>query len=93
MIVDVNGKKKPNQLGRDLFIFFLNPENGSFVPSNYICIINPEGVCFDTYATTREDLKKLCGAEGGSHTPDTNSCAALIMYDGWEIKEDYPLRL
>ncbi len=31
--VDVNGDKKPNTLGKDVFLFFIDPDKGALVPS------------------------------------------------------------
>ncbi len=80
VIVDINGQKKPNLVGRDIFYFrhYIHygtddhPVNGKFMPYGY--------------TWNRGDLvARGCGAEQ-SYT----LCAALIMKDGWQIADDYP---
>lgn len=88
IVVDLNGYKKPNRFGRDLFMFSISPEYG-LVPYGY------KGTCdmgnaYDTF--DREYLKSArrygCSKQAG----ETNGafCSALIITDGWEIREDYP---
>jgi prepilin-type N-terminal cleavage/methylation domain-containing protein len=36
---------------------------------------------------TRESLKQKCKVE------DVYYCSTLLMYDGWEVKDDYPIKL
>ena len=73
--IDINGQKKPNRLGRDVFRFDLWPEELFLKP------------CSDGH--TRE---QMLGA--GSYTCNKYSsghyCAAVIVLDGWQIKDDYP---
>jgi len=89
-VVDLNGLKKPNRFGRDAFYLCVDGENGKIVPlakNDSDVIAAPE--------RTREELKN-----GGSvdpqhyHCNSTNGrgiwCAALIIRDGWQIKDDYP---
>lgn len=76
VFVDINGKTKPNILGRDFFMFSFDSVNSmKIVPSGY--------------GLTREALKRFCGLHDGK-TYDYLYCTALIMHDGWEIKKDYP---
>lgn len=88
LLVDINGYKKPNRFGRDLFMFSISQEYG-LVPYGY------KGTCdmgnaYDTF--DREYLKSArrygCSKQAG----ETNGafCSALIITDGWEIREDYP---
>ena len=88
IVLDLNGYKKPNRFGRDLFIFSISQEYG-LVPYGY------KGTCdmgnaYDTF--DREYLKSawryVCSKQAG----ETNGafCSALIMTDGWEIRDDYP---
>ena len=82
ILVDINGDKKPNKNGRDIFMFnyyILDSDtnlNGKFLPNGfqydreYILSNNSTGCC----------NKNKYG----------NFCSALIMKDGWRIADDYP---
>ena len=85
--IDINGLKKPNMLGKDVFMYTYyifngtsSKRNGTFVPYGYKAnmpreeIINPDGS--PTWG---------CNKKGSGE-----SCAALIMFDGWQMSEDYP---
>ena len=79
-LFDINGYRNPNKIGRDLFMY---------------CIVSGVGVVPYTadgsnYESTniqlsRADLKRECNKSGTGLY-----CAALIMKDGWQIKNDYP---
>ena len=84
--VDINGKQKPNKLGRDLFIFtYYNNALRTF--SQYEA---------GTTIRKRQDVV----SEGTSGQCNKNArggvlgvgsyCSTLIEMDGWEIKDDYP---
>lgn len=77
IFVDINGKTKPNILGRDFFMFQLDSVNTMKV--------TPSG-----YGLKREELLEKCARHGGENVYDNLSCTGLIMNDGWEIKKDYP---
>ena len=78
MQIDLNGKQKPNMYGRDIFHIILNPSTTN---------ITMYGI-----GQTREDL--LDGARGCiekiGNFQSGEWCGALIQYDGWQIKDDYP---
>ena len=79
--VDINGDKKPNKFGRDIFQFYYriqspdNSINGKFYPTGY----NKE---------MREEL--LEGTNSCNKLQNGAYCTALIMKDGWRIADDYP---
>lgn len=84
--IDVNGLAKPNQLGRDTFLYFFSTEYGlrplgdRGTPSNW---------SYGTYT------RKKVGPKGSHAHSCTKSkqgywCAALIMQDGWTMSSDYP---
>ena len=84
---DVNGDKKPNEIGRDQFMFYLC----SF-PEYANCNTCISG--FSTYLyknSDRDYLLKWC-KEGNSNEKGY-FCTPLIALDGWEFKNDYPLKL
>jgi prepilin-type N-terminal cleavage/methylation domain-containing protein len=82
--VDINGKRGPNMVGKDVFqfIYYLDYWDtsihaiGKFAPRNFhysrALLTNPE----TSYACHR----------GGTG----ENCATLIMKDGWQIRDDYP---
>lgn len=82
--VDLNGFKKPNKYGRDIFSF----------------LITPDGVTYSRYNDTeRNDVTRtrkqlLNGPSAYSYQCNKQGrgmwCAGVIMMDGWEIKDDYP---
>ncbi len=78
MHIDINGQKKPNTYGKDIFHFDYtihdddNPHsNGKMMPAGY--------------DFSRNSLLNVCNKnENGRY------CTALIMKDGWKISDDYP---
>ncbi len=80
ILVDINGDKNPNEGGRDVFAFYLCKEGSSEFPKLYAYGNN--------YNRDRETLKSLC-LSNTFH----QSCTGLLEYDGWEFKDDYPIRL
>ena len=90
LYIDIDGPEKgENKLGIDTFDFMLTIGRGE--KSRYI----KNGV-FTTVCEqyTRDELLKKCSKEyDGTNcgaTGATSCCAALIMQDGWQIKDDYP---
>ena len=88
-LIDINGLKKPNVVGRDIFRFRLNINGGNSV-KNYA--LNPYGA--DRKLYYKNDL--INGNSNGGCNRDNSSiyagdtCAALIMYNNWDITKDYP---
>lgn len=93
--IDVDGSYHgANSLGKDLFMFiYLTPDRGyGYGPSGRMII--PHGAYDLDWSTnpgtlissrTRNQLKDNCKQNGTG-----KDCAALIMQDGWQIKDDYP---
>ena len=78
---DYNCMKGPNEYGKDVFDFIIRwykyYDQYTFKAGGYR-VLN---------MTTREELLNDCkNAQGNAR----GECAALIQYDGWEIKDDYP---
>ena len=71
VLVDINGPKNPNMLGKDVFKFIVNFDNST---------VRPE--CYDLSSSA---IAASCSKNGNGFC-----CAAKIMADGWEIKDDYP---
>ena len=78
IVIDTNGPKKPNVIGKDAFYFEITNESGLY-PYNYP----------DLKSASREDIINGTG-ELGCNATTQRSCTALIMKDGWQIKDDYP---
>ena len=81
--VDINGMN-PNIIGRDFFGFAVVKSNA------------PKVVPYGTYGTSDDPMTSMDrdSAKSGMYacTRDGRGmfCAALMMLDGWEIKNDYP---
>lgn len=78
LIIDINGTAAPNKSGYDIFCFLLNVSSGMYRKGFHP--IRPQNV------ENRNSLFSLCKSE-------PNYCAALIEYDGWIVKDDYPYNL
>ena len=93
--VDLNGTKKPNIIGKDIFTFLWYNTAGNGIKPGLFA----DGLCcYGKKNPTREDIisgeynnPKTNWTTGACSKNDTGvSCAALIQLDGWEIKDDYP---
>ena len=80
ILVDTNGFKKPNILGRDLFAFGITPSLG-LAPS--LKEVDREEAL--------SDKLHMC-SKSKSAVKSGYACSLVIMMDGWEIKSDYPWR-
>ncbi len=94
---DVNGEKGPNVGGRDIFRFsFLGSDDCDFPgfedkiphfnthPGGWSCLQAEIYIRQNLYA--RDNLIEKCKT-------DYSFCTYLIQSDGWEIKDDYPLKI
>ena len=97
--VDLNGVKRPNTYGKDVFIFTISgftTSNGSSTRSSYKFIPGS----FDQFGsgTFHDFISRDVLLNNNSKSRTCSSindswgwaCAVLIMKDGWEIKPDYP---
>ena len=100
--VDLNGTKEPNTLGKDIFVFMLDSTRASykapkvgFIPqgmyrldeeTNMLVPSSRDDIITGNYSTAT--AAGSCSKTGIRNQGLT--CAALIMVDGWEIKDDYP---
>lgn len=79
LILDLNGGKKPNRRGRDIFVIRLskdpNYKDFGFAGAVY----NRAGIINNTHGCKHS-------AAGNTYT----HCGALIHADNWQIKDDYP---
>ena len=86
--IDINGYKKPNRVGKDYFSFVLHKEYG-LIPYGMNGSNN-----IDTSFTIHERSKMISDPHYGCNRDNGAGaglyCAALIMHDNWEIRDDYP---
>ena len=75
--VDLNGKKRPNMYGKDIFVLV-------FQPSYSKIKMYGEGRPLQTLLNANKGCNKNNSLFAGEY------CGALIQYDGWEISDDYP---
>lgn len=77
IFVDINGNKKPNRIGRDIFYVYIDgvTENNPKLTIKNIMAYPVE--------QTRQQKIQGCKEDGGS-------CGEIIMEDGWQIKKGYP---
>ena len=104
LLVDINGDKSPNVFGKDIFIFHIFSQEASRynAGSGDVAKNVPKGGLYpDGYGYSRDamlnDRWRGCNKRGEktmNNGVETNNaggafCTALILYDGWQIKEDY----
>ena len=70
IIVDLNGAGRPNQFGRDVFLFIRIPGRG----------VMPYG-----YNSEASEINSNCSKTGSGFM-----CAAKLIRDGWQMKDNYP---
>ena len=97
---DTNGDKKPNEIGRDRFIFYFVTGGQRTTASSYSR--TQSGLVTNPWAygenTTRSSLIERCIetkqlVESSDFQYALGFCTELVMRDGWEFKDDYPLKI
>lgn len=88
IVFDINGFKKPNTTGKDMFAFIMCFTSES---RKYYCGSDKKAFC--TYGTGRSGSnntreKALADCKNSGYW-----CSSLLEMDGWEFKEDYPHKL
>ena len=84
VLIDVNGLKKPNQMGTDMFYF--NTYTGALMPSGWRAGLTRE-ILLNGPGLIR--CKSTVNVNEPNESP-RHGCTALLMLDGWEFKKDYP---
>ena len=79
IMIDLNGAKKPNRLGRDIFVVRINAGENYKDFGFAGAIYNRDGMRFHNHGCSHK-------AAGNRYT----YCGALIQADNWQIKSDYP---
>ena len=75
VMIDINGYRRPNMLGKDLFSFVINRTNG----------LSPSRSC--TGDACLEPTLHMCNKEADK---GGYACARVIIQNGWQITENYP---
>lgn len=78
IVVDINGRQKPNVMGIDGFSFNIDPKTNQLVPTGF--------------GESRNNLKSnklACVRDASWQYYRGGNCAALMMMDGWTISKDY----
>ena len=83
--IDINGYKKPNKFGRDLFMMCIDADKG--ITPHYWNDNEDANI-----KRTREQLLKGPSSYRYNCSKSARGmwCAAVILRDGWQIKNDYP---
>jgi prepilin-type N-terminal cleavage/methylation domain-containing protein len=81
--IDINGQKKPNVLGKDVFCYayYLKYYGGETTKGKFL----PDG-----FSYSRDDILSTGNIYGCNKNAEGYQCATLIMKDGWQIKNDNP---
>lgn len=97
LLLDIDNKIKDNIVGKDVFLFVVSPKKnrleaaGNGLSREVLTGKNKGRWCFPPEC---EATEWLSGAEScNKNNTDRYSgsyCSALIMQDGWQIKDDYP---
>ena len=81
IIIDTNGKNKPNKLGTDTFYFSTHNEKHVLMPHGWY-----DGV-------TRDEILARTDGNQCNKSNDTyarHGCTLLLYLDDWKMKNDYP---
>ena len=84
--IDLNGPKKPNIAGKDVFVFNLDGED---VPKVGTTTIVPPHIFTDNIDEFCSKTKPNISTNG-SFEFNGYTCASKIIRDGWKISPDYP---
>lgn len=87
--IDINGKQKPNTGGKDKFGLLL-VKNPDLIKNSVFGKFSKPGLYFYGHGYDRDYLKTNGYPCAKTGTNTGGYCGALIMLDGWEIKNDYP---
>lgn len=86
VMIDVNGPKQPNKIGRDIFGFYLG-HDGSLYPYYGRACIEYANKFFNAEDYYWRNDATLCGAPNNSDVSGALGlgCAARIMENGWQM--------
>lgn len=103
ILVDLNGSKGPNKMGRDVFALDIFAEYGTVMLGAISEEVDEDNNVIKNKLSSRDELingikfnngsATICCSKdtscGDSHFLNIN-CGALILMDGWQISSDYP---
>ncbi len=81
LTVDINGKAKPNRMGKDGFTFVLSPKKNKLILAGSDKS-RDEIISYRNSGCSLDDI--------GNSYYKGQYCGALIMIDDWQIKDYYP---
>ena len=86
VIFDLNGLKKPNKIGRDIFAFIIQSD------ANQVVAMGAHKGHAATNGGENFTRENILGNLNQSCNKNQKGeyCAGLIMIDSWQIKDDYP---
>lgn len=87
LVVDLNGPKGPNVMGRDVFAFQLDEKNKG--DDYYITGLSVNFRAGYKVSDDRDKIKQGCN-KTSTDRYNGFSCSVLIVKDNWEIAPDYP---
>ncbi len=82
LVIDINGTRKPNLVGRDGFMFKFEPDKNRFAPIGQG--LTRQKLVTDGFSACAKNISWWNVHYAGEY------CAALMMHDGWKIRDDYP---
>ena len=82
--IDINGEKRPNTNGKDIFIMTLT----SKALNDGVHNVDKPGLYMYGQGLTRDEL--TASYYGCARNRVGYHCGAILLMDGWEMKEDYP---
>ncbi len=87
LVLDVNGPKGPNVVGRDLFLYIVG-DDGMLYPyggADY-AVCNSSGCKYENLESCSDYWKNESGYAPCTKSSDGTGCAARIMEEGWEMR-------
>ena len=87
VVIDVNGAKKPNKRGRDVFNFMLGPTGDIFPYRSVAWAISSMGANYQGTGEYWQEDTSACGSINSANVSgvDGNGCAARIMDESWQM--------
>lgn len=89
VLVDINGFKRPNKMGTDIFYFATS--TGKLMPYGWEDGLTREMILNGYSHNGQTYTCKTARSENDDATMlPRHACTSLLMIDGWEFKKDYP---
>ena len=89
VLVDINGFKRPNKMGTDIFYFATS--TGKLMPYGWEDGLTREMILNGYSYNGQTYTCKTARSENDDATMlPRHACTSLLMIDGWEFKKDYP---